>query len=94
LQDGIDKDHVHFNRGDYMIIGKDTLQIWTCGHILSYNIVHSHYFGKLICLHDVQDRLQVQSTTRTAFHQEGKDDEEVTSMHTTMLGESHGGQGY
>jgi len=91
LQDGIDKDHVHFNRGDYMFVGKDTLQIWICGHILPHDIVHSHYFRKIVCLHDVQDRLQVQSTSRMTFRQEGEDDEDMTTMHTTMLGESHGG---
>jgi len=30
---------------------------------------------------------------RTTFHQEGEDDEDMTSMHTTMLRGSHGGQG-
>jgi hypothetical protein len=27
LQDSIDKDRVHFNRGDYMFVGEDKLQI-------------------------------------------------------------------
>jgi hypothetical protein len=54
LQDGINKDCVHFNRGDYMFVGEDTLQIWTCGHILSHDIIHSHYFGNHVCLHVVQ----------------------------------------
>jgi hypothetical protein len=48
LQDSIDKDRVHFNRVDYMFVGQDMLQIWTCGHILSHNTVHFHYFGNLI----------------------------------------------
>jgi hypothetical protein len=33
----------------------------------------------------VQDRFQVQSTPRTAFHQEGESDEDMTPMHTTMI---------
>lgn len=83
LQDSIDKDGVHSYRGE------DMLQMWTCNNILSHNIVHSHYFGNLVCLHVVQDHqifLQAQSTPRTAFRQEGEDDEDMTSMHTTMLG--------
>ena len=55
LQDSIGKDRVYFNREDYMSIGQDMLQTWTCGHILSHNIVHSHYFAKLVCPHVVQD---------------------------------------
>ena len=41
LQDSIGKHHVYFNRADYMSVGQDMLQTWTCGHILSHNIVHS-----------------------------------------------------
>jgi hypothetical protein len=90
LHDSIDKDPMHFNQGDYMFVEEDMLQNWTCGHILSHNIVHSHFFGNLVCLQVVQDRLQAKSTPRMAFCQEGKDDEDMTSVHTTMLGESHG----
>jgi hypothetical protein len=85
LQDSIDKDHVHFNRADYMFVGQDMLQIRTCGHILSHNIVHFHYFGNRVCPHDVQDRHQAKSTPRTAFHQEREDDEDMASTYTTML---------
>jgi hypothetical protein len=88
LQDSIDKDHVHFNRGDYMFVGEGMLQTKTCGHILSPNIVNSQNFGNLVCLHVVQNGLQATSTPRTTFHQEGEDDEDMT-----MLGELHGGQG-
>jgi hypothetical protein len=63
------------------------LQTKTCGHILSPNIVSSQYFGNLVCLHVVQNGIQATSTPRTAFHQEGEDDEVMT-----MLGELHGGQ--
>jgi hypothetical protein len=40
LQDSIDKDHVYFNRGDYMFVGEGMLQTKTYGHILSSNIVN------------------------------------------------------
>ena len=93
LQDSISKDRVYFNRADYMSVGQDMLQTWTCGHILSHNIVHSHYFGNLICPHVVQDRLQTKSTPRTAFRQEGEDDEDMTPMHMTMFGIWYGGVG-
>jgi hypothetical protein len=88
LQDSIDNDRVHFNRGDYMFVGEGMLQTKTCGHILFSNIVNSQHFGNLVCLHVVQNGIQAQSTPRTPFHQEGEDDEVMT-----MLGELHGGQG-
>ena len=53
LQDSTGKDRVYFNRADYMSVGQDMLQTWTCGHILSHNIVHFHYFGNLDCPHVV-----------------------------------------
>ena len=55
LKDSVDKDGVYFNRGDYMFVGEDMLQTETCGPILSPNIVQSHYFSNLVCLHVVQD---------------------------------------
>ena len=76
-----------------MFVGEDMMQTETCGPIISPNIVHSHYFGNLVCLHVVLDQLQATSTPRTTFRQEGEDDEGMTSMHTIMLGESHGGEG-
>ena len=90
LQAGFDKDRVHSDRGDYMFVGQDGLQLRICGHNLSHNIVHSYYFGNLAFLHVVQDRLQAQSTPRTAFRQEGEDDEDMTSMDMDMGGEWHG----
>jgi hypothetical protein len=92
LQDSIDKDRVHFNRGDYMFVGEGVLQTETCGHILSSNNVNSQYFGNLVCLHVLQNGLEATSTPRTTFHQEGEDNEDMASMHMTMLGESHEGQ--
>ena len=54
---------------------------------------HSHYFRNLVCLHVLQDRLQAKSTSMMAFHQEREDDEDMTSIHMTMLEEPYGGQG-
>ena len=93
LQDSIDKDRVYFNRANYMSIRQDMLQTWICGHILSHNIVHSYYFENLVCPHIVQDRLQAKSMPRTTFRQEREDDEDMTSIHMTMLGEPYGDQG-
>ena len=70
-----------------MSVGQDMLQTWTCGLILSHNIVYFHYFGNLVCPHVVQDRLQAKLTPRMAFHQEREDDKDMTSMHMTMLGD-------
>jgi len=69
-----------------MFVGEDRQQIWTYGHILSHDIIYSHCFGKIVCLRDVQDRLQIQSMLRTAFHQEKEDDEDMDSMHMVKLG--------
>ena len=41
----------------------------------------------------MQDRLQTKSTPRTTFRQEREDDEDMTSIHMTMLGEPYGDQG-
>ena len=87
LPDSIDKDPMHFNQGE------DMMQIWTSGHIFSPNIVHSYYFGNLVCHHVVQDRLHTKLTPWMAFRQEREDDEDMTSMHMTMLGEPYGDQG-
>jgi hypothetical protein len=92
LQDNIDKDRVHFNQGDYIFVGEGVMQTETCGHILSPNNVIFQYFGNLVCLHVVQNGLQATSTPWTTFHQEGEDDEDMASMHMSMLGESHEGQ--
>jgi hypothetical protein len=75
-----------------MFVGEGVMQTESCGHILSPNNVNSKYFGNLVCLYVVQNGLQATSTPRTAFHQEGEDDENMGSIHMTMLGESHEGQ--
>ena len=54
---------------------------------IKINIIHSHYFGNLVCPHVAQDRLQATSTPRMAFHQEREDDNDMSSMHMTMLGD-------
>ena len=67
------------------------LETWKHGHVPSHN-----YFSSL-CLRNpvlccvVQDQFQAQSTPRTAFHQEGEDVEDMTSMHTLCL--AHGIEG-
>ena len=64
LQDSIGKDCMFFNRADYMSVGQDMLQTWTCGHILSHNIIHSHYFGNLIfsscCVGSTSSKIDVE----------------------------------
>ena len=67
-----------------MFVGEDMMHTKTCGPILSPNIVHSHYFGNLVCLHVVQDRLQAKSTSRMAFHQEREDDKDMGSIYTCL----------
>ena len=93
LQAGFDKDRVHSDRGDYMFVGQDGLQLRICGHNLSHNIVHSYYFGNFAFLHVVQDRLQAQSTSRMAFCQEREDDENMTCMRMAILGDWHEDKG-
>ena len=71
----------------------DMLETWTHGHIPSHN-----YFSFLcprnpVLHYVVQDQFQAQSTSRTAFRQEGKDDENMTPMHMTMFGAWYGGVG-
>jgi len=66
------------------------------GNITSNHIVNSHYFCNPFLLRVVQVSLthhepKAQSTPRTAFRQEGENDEDMNTMHTTMHGENHGG---
>ena len=65
-------------------------------NITSHHIVNSYYFCNQFLLHVVQVSFthhepKAQSTPRTAFLQEGENDEDMTTMHTTMHGENHGG---
>ena len=73
-----------------MFVGEGILEIRKCGNPTSHNIVSFHYFGNLVCFGVVQNHFQVHSTPRTAFRQEGEDDEDITSMDTVMVGEWNG----
>jgi hypothetical protein len=72
LQDNIDKDRVHFNRGDYMFVGEGMLQTESCGHILSPNNVNSKYFSNLVCLHVVQNGLKQHRRRGRLFIKKGR----------------------
>jgi hypothetical protein len=66
------------------------------GNIISHHIINFHYFGNPFLLRVVQvyfthHKPKAQSTPRTAFLQEGENDEDMNTMHTTMHGENHGG---
>jgi hypothetical protein len=64
----------------------DIFTIWKHGGILSHNNLHFLGFRNPFRSCVVQDWFQVQTTPRTAFHQEGENDEDMTPMHTTMIG--------
>ena len=95
LQDSVDIHPVHSDHRVYMLaeifMRDDMLETWKHGHVLSHNYFSSLCFRNPVLLYVVQDQFQAQSTPRTAFHQEGEDDEDMTSIHMTMLGD--GGQG-
>ena len=71
----------------------DMLQTWKHGHIPSHNYFNSLCFCNPVLLYVVQDQFQAQSTPRTAFCQEGGDDEDMTPMHMTIFGIWYGGEG-
>jgi hypothetical protein len=71
-----------------MFVGEDRQQMRTYGLLLSHDVIYSHCFGKFVCFHDMQDRLQVQSTPRMTFRQEREDDEDMASMHMIKLGDT------
>ena len=97
LQDSIDKHCVHSDQGAYMLaaifVHDDTPTNWKHGHIPLHNNFGSLCFRNPVLLYVVQDQFQAQSTPRTAFHQEGEDDEDMTPMHMTMFGAFDGGEG-
>ena len=86
LQDSIDKDCVPYDRGAYKFAGIHTN--WTHGHVSSWSF-SPHYFGNLVCFRVVQNHFQAHSTPRTAFLQEEEDDEDMSSVGTTTIGEWH-----
>ena len=63
------------------------LETWKHGHVPSHNYFRSLCLRNPVPLCVVQDQFQAQSTPRMAFRQEGEDDEDMTPMHTTMLGD-------
>ena len=75
-----------YDRGAYKLAGIHNN--WTHGHVSSWSF-SSHYFGNLVCFRVVQNHFQAHSTPRTAFLQEGEDEEDMTPMHTTMIGAWH-----
>ena len=65
----------------------DMLETWKHGHVYSHNYFSSLCLRNPVLLCVVQDQFQAQSMSRTTFHQEREDDEDMSSMHTTMLGD-------
>ena len=93
LMDSIDKHYVHSDQGAYMLaaifVHDDTPTNWKHGHIPLHNNFGSLCFRNPSLLCFVQNHFQAQSTPRTTFLQEGGDDEDMSSMGTTTLGEWH-----
>ena len=97
LQDSVDIHCVHSDHGVYMLaeifMRDDMLETWKHGHVPSHNYFSFLCLRNPILLYVVQDQFQAQSTPRTAFRQEREDDEDMTSIHMTMLEEPYGDQG-
>lgn len=97
LQDSIEKDRVRFDQGAYVFadnsIGEDALRDCKYGHVTPHNILSSHIFHNLVFLRVVQGHLRAQTTPRTAFRQEGEDDEDMTPIHMSMRGAWGGEEG-
>jgi hypothetical protein len=68
----------------------DIFTNWKHGDIPPHNNFDFFGFRNPVRSCVVQDRFQVQSTPRTAFHQEGEYDEDMTLMHTTTIGAWNG----
>jgi len=64
---------------------------WKHGHVPSHTYFSSLCLCDPVLLYVVQDQFQAQSTPRTAFRQEGEDDEDMTPMQMTMFGTWYGG---
>jgi hypothetical protein len=62
----------------------DTLENWKQGYVPLHNYFSSICFRNPVLLCALKDRFQVQSTPRTAFRQEGEDDEDMAPMHMSM----------
>ena len=94
LQDSNDKPHAFFDnevsRDADNLMRHDMIHIWKHGPIPPHNYFGLLYFCNPVLPCVVQDRFQVQSTSRTTFLQKGENDEDMTPMHTTMIGEGNG----
>ena len=64
-------------------------ETWKHGHVPSHNYFSCLCLRNPILLYVVQDQFQAQS--RTAFRQEGEDDEDMTPMHMIMFDAWYGG---
>jgi hypothetical protein len=64
----------------------DMIHNWKHGRIPPHNCFDLLYFRNLILRCVVQDHFHVQSASRTTFLQKGENDEDMTPMHTTMVG--------
>jgi len=93
LQDGVDKHCVSSNQGAYMLadisMRDDSFHSLKHGHTPLHNNFGSLCFRNPALLCFVQNHFQAHSTPRTAFLQEVEDDEDMTPMHTTMIGAWH-----
>ena len=89
LQDSVDIHRMYSDHGVYMLAEIS----WKHGHIPSHTYFSSLYLRNPVLLYVVQDQFQAQSTPRTAFHQEGEDDEDMTPMHMTIFDPWYGGVG-
>ena len=93
LQDGVDKHCVFSNQGAHMLadisMRDDSFHSLKHGHTPLHNNFGSLCFCNPALLCFVQNHFQAHSTPRTAFLQEGEDEEDMTPMHTTMIGAWH-----
>jgi len=86
LEDSIDKDRGPYDRRAYKF---DDIQTnWIHGLVSTWSFSF-HYFGNPVCFRVVQNHFQAHSTPRMTFCQEGEDDEDMSSVGTTTLGEWH-----
>jgi hypothetical protein len=94
LQDSNDKHLVTLDndvsRDAADIVRHDMIHNWKRGYISPHNYFGLFYFHNPILFCVVQDRFQVQSTSMTTFLQNGENDEDMTPMHTSMIGAWNG----
>ena len=73
-----------------IFVRDDTPKNWKYGHIPPHGYFSSFWFCNSIFLCVMQNQFSAQSTPRTAFRQEGEDDEDMIPIHMTMNGVCHG----